>query len=189
MNAAKSACWDAAARPTGNYLNVGTVSKTRFGSRCNGYRAPDTEFELSLLQIVNNSLCLHDADNLGFETLHLEFTDVRDGPFLAQPPDWGIVQVLETGDRPEARTRPTKYLSQDELTELRRPHLDLLDSGWVRPSTWGDATSAVFALQSDGSWRKCYDYRGLSAITGPLVEPVPHVLERSGACCDLSDLT
>ena len=27
----------------------------------------------------------------------------------------------------------------------------------------------------DGSWRICYDYRGLNAITRPAVEPLPHI--------------
>ena len=33
----------------------------------------------------------------------------------------------------------------------------------------------VFARKPDGSWRICYDYRGLNAITLPAVEPLPHI--------------
>jgi hypothetical protein len=33
----------------------------------------------------------------------------------------------------------------------------------------------VFARKPDGSWRICYDYRGLNAITRPAVEPLPHI--------------
>ncbi len=33
----------------------------------------------------------------------------------------------------------------------------------------------VFARKPDGSWRICFDYWGLSAITRPAVEPFPHI--------------
>ena len=33
----------------------------------------------------------------------------------------------------------------------------------------------VFARKPDGSWRICYDYLGLNAITRPAVEPLPHI--------------
>ena len=33
----------------------------------------------------------------------------------------------------------------------------------------------AFARKPDGSWRICYDYRGLNAITRPAVEPLPHI--------------
>ena len=33
----------------------------------------------------------------------------------------------------------------------------------------------VFARKPDGTWRICYDYRGLNAITRPAIEPLPHV--------------
>ena len=87
------------------------------------------------------------------------------------------------------RTRPLKRLSEGELAELRRQlHEPLLDRGWIRPSTAGHwhAASVVFARKADGSWRICYDYRGLNAITEPRVEPLPHVdalLEQTRGAC------
>ncbi len=38
----------------------------------------------------------------------------------------------------------------------------------------GHTAAVVFARKPDGSWRICYDYRGLNAITRPAVEPLPH---------------
>ncbi len=44
----------------------------------------------------------------------------------------------------------------------------------------------AFARKPDGSWRIRYDYRGLNAITEPMVEPPPHIDalldETRGAC-------
>jgi hypothetical protein len=73
------------------------------------------------------------------------------------------------------RSRPIKRLSEGELTELRKQLVDLLDRGWIQPSTAGHAAAVVFARKPDGSWRICYDYRGLNAITRPAVEPLPHI--------------
>ena len=70
-----------------------------------------------------------------------------------------------------------RFLSDGELAELRRQliRVDLLDRGWIQHSTAGHAAAAVFARKPDGSWRICYDYRGLNAITRPAVEPLPHI--------------
>ncbi len=71
--------------------------------------------------------------------------------------------------------RPAKRLSEGELKELRWQLLDLLDRGWIQQSTAGHAASVAFACKPDGSWRIYHDYRGLNAITEPLVEPLPHI--------------
>ena len=76
---------------------------------------------------------------------------------------------------PMPRSRPVKRLSDGELAELRAQLIDLLDRGWIQHSTAGHAAAVVFARKPDGSWRICYDYRGLNAITRPAVEPLPHI--------------
>lgn len=73
------------------------------------------------------------------------------------------------------RSRPVKRLSEGELAELRRQLQDLLDRGWIQHSTAGHAAAVVFVRKPDGSWRICYDYRGLNAITEPQLEPLPHI--------------
>jgi hypothetical protein len=134
-----------------------------------------TELHLASLRFIDTSLELTGVDHPAFAALKAEYADVLGGPPPGLPPDRGIELVLETGDRPMPRTRPIKRLSEGELTELRRQLLDLLDRGWIQPSTAGHAASVVFARKPDGSWRICYDYRGLNAITEPLVEPLPHI--------------
>ncbi len=74
------------------------------------------------------------------------------------------------------RSRAVKRLSRGELAELRTQLVDHpLDSGWIQHSTAGNAAAVVFARKPDGTWRICYDYRGLNAISRPAVEPqLPH---------------
>ena len=145
-----------------------------------------TELHLASLRLVDTSLTLSGADHPAFAALKDEFADVLGGPPPGLPPDRGIELVLETGTRPMPRTRPIKRLSEGELAELRRQLHDLLDRGWIQHSTAGHAASVVFARKPDGSWRICYDYRGLNAITEPMVEPLPHIDalldETRGAC-------
>ena len=74
---------------------------------------------------------------------------------------------LETGDAPMPRSRHVKRLSDGELAELRAQLIDLLDRCWIQHSTAGHTTAVVFARKPDGSWRICYDYRSLNAITRP----------------------
>jgi hypothetical protein len=130
---------------------------------------------LATVSFADASLSLEGQDHPAFAELKAEFADVLGGPPPGLPPDRGIELVLETGDRPMPRTRPLKQLSEGELAELRRQLRDLLDHGWIQHSTAGHAASVVFARKPDGSWRICYDYRGLNAITEPQVEPLPHI--------------
>jgi hypothetical protein len=83
--------------------------------------------------------------------------------------------VLETGGAQMPRQRPVKRLSDGELAELRAQLVDLLDRCWIQHSSVGHAAAVVFARKPDGSWRICYDYRGLNAITRPAVVPLPHM--------------
>jgi hypothetical protein len=41
----------------------------------------------------------------------------------------------------------------------------LLDEGWIVPSSASHAASVVFSPKQDGTWRFCWDFRGLNAIT------------------------
>jgi hypothetical protein len=128
-----------------------------------------TELHLASLRFVDASLAMEGQDHPAFAALKAEFADVLGGPPPGLPPDRGIELVLETGNRPMPRTRPLKRLSEGELAELRRQLRDLLDRGWIQHSTAGHAASVVFARKPDGTWRICYDYRGLNAITEPQV--------------------
>ncbi len=58
---------------------------------------------------------------------------------------------------------------------MRTQLVDLLDSSWIQHSTAGHTASAVFARKPDGTWRICYDYRGLNAISWPAVVPLQHI--------------
>ena len=133
-----------------------------------------TELHLASLG-PDAALRLNGRDNPAFEPLQQKFKDVLNGAPPGLPPDRGMELELETGSHPMPRSRPIKRLSDGELTELRKQLTDLLDRGWIQHSTAGHAAAVVFARKPDGSWRICYDYKGLNVITRPAVEPLPHI--------------
>ena len=137
---------------------------------------PDgTELHLASFGLADAELRLDGADDPAFTALKAEYADVLGGAPPGLPPERGMELVIETGDAPMPRSRPVKRLSEGELAELRTQLVDLLDRGWIQHSTAGHAASVVFARKPDGTWRICYDYRGLNAITRPAVEPLPHI--------------
>ena len=134
-----------------------------------------TELHLTSFRLADAELRLDGNDDPAFAALKAEYADVLGGAPPGLPPDRGMELVIETGDAPMPRSRPVKRLSEGELAELRAQLVDLLDRGWIQHSTAGHAASVVFARKPDGTWRICYDYRGLNAITRPAVEPLPHI--------------
>ena len=130
---------------------------------------------LASFSLTDAELRLEGADDPVFAELRVRYADVLGGAPAGMPPDRGMELELETGGVPMLRSRPVKRLSEGELSELRAQLIDLLDRGWIQHSTAGHAAAVVFARKPDGSWRICYDYRGLNAITRPAVEPLPHI--------------
>ena len=134
-----------------------------------------TELHLASFCLADAELRLAGDDDPAFAALKVEYADVLGGAPPGMPPERGMELVIETGDAPMPRSRPVKRLSEGELAELRTQLVDLLDRGWIQHSTAGHAASVVFARKPDGTWRICYDYRGLNAISRPAVEPLPHI--------------
>lgn len=64
-----------------------------------------------------------------------------------------------------------------ELAELKKQLEDLLEKGFVRPSSspWG--APVLFVKKKDGSMRLCIDYRGINNITIKDKYPLPRIDE------------
>jgi hypothetical protein len=62
-----------------------------------------------------------------------------------------------------------------ELAELKKQLQELLDKGFIRPSTspWG--CPALFVKKKDESLRMCVDYRPLNAVTIKNKYPLPRI--------------
>jgi hypothetical protein len=80
---------------------------------------------------------------------------------------------LQPGTAPISK-RPYR-MPPAELVELKKQLQELLDKGFIRPSTspWG--CSALFVKNKDESLRLCVDYRPLNAVTIKNKYPLPRI--------------
>jgi hypothetical protein len=94
-----------------------------------------------------------------------DYPDVFPDELLGMPPDRDIEFAIELqpGTAPISK-RPYR-MPPAELVELKKQLQELLDKGFIRPSTspWG--CPALFVKKKDESLRLCVDYRPLNAVT------------------------
>ncbi|KAK8918385.1 hypothetical protein KSP39_PZI021868 [Platanthera zijinensis] len=104
-----------------------------------------------------------------------EFPDVFPAELLGMPPDREVEFSIdvEPGTRPISKT-PYR-MTPRELEELRSQLDELLERGYIRPSSspWG--APVLFVKRKDRSMRLCIDYRDLNKITIKNKYPLPRV--------------
>ena len=98
--------------------------------------------------------------------IHEEYPDVfPDTLPSGLPPDRGDAMKIETDPNADPPFRPVIRLSIAELDELRKQLDDLLQKGFIKPSTSPYGAPVLFVKKKDGTLRMCVDYRGLNRIT------------------------
>jgi hypothetical protein len=112
-----------------------------------------------------------------FSSLVSEFSDVFQPPPKGLPPERSVVHTIpiEPGARPP--TRPIYPMSQPELAELKRQLDELIEKGYIEPSTSPYSAPILFVKKKTGELRMCIDYRGLNKITIKNKYPLPHISE------------
>ncbi|GBG62047.1 hypothetical protein CBR_g28523 [Chara braunii] len=112
-----------------------------------------------------------------------EFKDLTESPTGVV---WRLIQhriEIEPGSR---TPKGAVYrMSPKELEELRKQLDELLEKGWIRPSSSPFGAPVLFVPKKEGELRMCIDYRGLNAITVKNAEPLPRIddlLDRVQGC-------
>ena len=111
-----------------------------------------------------------------------EYLDVFPEDLPGMPPDREI--ELVPGTAPIYK-RPYR-MDANQLAELKDQIQDLLDKGYIRPSTspWG--APVIFVPKKDGGTRMCVDYRALNEVTIKNKYPLPRIEDLfdqlKGAC-------
>jgi hypothetical protein len=104
-----------------------------------------------------------------------EFSDVFPEELSGMPPDWDIEFMIELkpGTAPIYKT-PFR-MTTPELAELKEHIRELVEKGFIRPSSspWG--APVIFILKKDGTQRLCVDYRALNEVTIKNKYPLPQI--------------
>ena len=132
-------------------------------------RLPSSEDRMSLLMLSDPALPVaahvKASPDLASIPMVCEFLDVfpKDLPGLPLDRDVEFSIELEPGTSPISR-RPYR-MALKELAEMKTHLEELLEKGFIRPSSspWG--CLAIFMKKKDGTLRMCVDYRPLNAVT------------------------
>ena len=104
-----------------------------------------------------------------------EFTDVFPDELPGLPPNREVKFKIDLipGAKPVAKA-PYR-LAPPEMKELMTQLQELLDKGFIRPSTspWG--APVLFVRKKDGTMRLCIDYRELNKLTVKNKYPLPRI--------------
>ena len=104
-----------------------------------------------------------------------EYADAFPDELLGMPLDRDIEFAIELqpGTTPISK-RPYR-MPPAELAELKKQLQELLDKGFIHPSTspWGCPT--LFVKKKDESLRLCIDYHPLNAVTIKNKYPLPRI--------------
>ena len=64
-------------------------------------------------------------------------------------------------------------MSALEMDEVHKQIMEMLEKGWIRPSSSPYGTPILFAKKKDGGLRMCVDYRSLNSNTCVDRYPIP----------------
>ena len=115
------------------------------------------------------------APDLTFILVVCEFPDVfpEDLPGLPLDSEVEFSIELEPGTTPISRR--SYHMAPRELAKMKKQLEELMDKGFIRPSSslWGCPT--IFMKKKDGTLRMCVDYRPLNAVTVKNKYPLPRI--------------
>jgi hypothetical protein len=94
-----------------------------------------------------------------------EFLDIFLDDLPGMPPKRDIVFKIELQPGTAHITKSPYRMTRDELAELKIQLKDLLDKGYIRPSSSPLACSTLFVKKKDDALGLCVDYRPLNVVT------------------------
>jgi hypothetical protein len=114
--------------------------------------------------------------NQGPEVLVVsEFPDVFSEELLGMPPDRDIEFVIELMPGTTPIYKSPYRMATLQLAELKEHIKELLEKGFVRPSSSPLGAPVIFVPKKDGTQRLCMDYRVLNEVTIKNKYPVPRI--------------
>jgi len=91
------------------------------------------------------------------------------------PPKRDCDHVIELIEGSKPTCKPVYRLSLAEQDEVRKQVMELIEKGFVRPSSSPFGAPVLFVKKKDNTLRMCVDYRALNKITKKNGYPIPRV--------------
>jgi hypothetical protein len=131
--------------------------------------------QLALTPVTSAAVHHTVAQNLEDILVAYEFPNVFPEDLPDMPPDQDVEFIIELqpGMAPISR-RPYK-MTPKELAEMKVQLNELLDKGYIRPSSLPWGCLALFMKKKDQSLRLCVDYRHLNTVTIKNKYPLPRI--------------
>jgi hypothetical protein len=95
----------------------------------------------------------------------LEFPDVFLEELPGMPPERKVEFTIELIPGTAPISKRVYRVSGIELVELKKQIDELLEKGYIRPSTSPWAAPLLFVEKKDGTNKMCIDYRSLHEVT------------------------
>jgi hypothetical protein len=115
------------------------------------------------------------AQNLEDIPVACEFPDVIPKDLPGMPPNRDVEFVIELQPGTTPISKRSYKMIPKELAELKVQLNELLDKGYIRPSSSPLGSPALFVKKKDQSLRLCVDYRPLNAVTIKNKYPLPRI--------------
>jgi hypothetical protein len=132
---------------------------------------------LYLPKVEGINLCSYAAVTIQLENIPVvcEYPDVFPDDLSGMRPDRDIKFVIELQPGTAPISKSSYRMPPKELAELKIQLQELLDKGYILPSSspWG--SPALFVKKKDSSLRMCVDYRPLNAVTIMNKFPLPRI--------------
>jgi hypothetical protein len=122
-------------------------------------------------------LSVDDKESNPIETIRIvsEFPDVFPKELPGMPPERKVEFAIELIPCTAPISKRDYRVSGPELVELKKQIDELLEKGYIRPSTSPWAAPMLFVEKKDGTKRMRIDYRALNEVTVKNKYPLPRI--------------
>jgi hypothetical protein len=104
-----------------------------------------------------------------------EFLDVFPDELLGMPPERKVEFAIELIPGTAPISKRAYRVSGPRLVELKKQIDELLEKGYIKPSTLPWAAPVLFVEKKYGTKRMCIDYRALNEVTIKNKYPLPRI--------------
>jgi hypothetical protein len=136
-----------------------------------------TKLYLPKLEGVYHHLSVDDKESNPIEAIRIvsEFLDVFPEDLPGMPPERKVEFAIELIPSTAPIYKRAYRVSGPELVELKKQIDELLEKGYIRPSTSPWVVPVLFVEKKDDTKRMCIDYRALNEVTVKNKYPLPRI--------------